>query len=85
MILDPLIMRALYSRVSYANHLQLGNKLLCFSSKLLWFPSNLAAFVFVNNPVLNGENKYSNNKAKANVTTSDYFHVDLILIDECLV
>lgn len=78
MILDPLIMRALYSRVSYANHLQLGNK-------LLWFSSNLAAFVFVNNPFLNGENKYSNNKAKANVTTSDYFHMDLILIDECLV
>ena len=43
---------------------------------------NLAAFVFVNNPFLNGENKYSNDKAKANVTTSDYFHMDLILIDE---
>ena len=55
MILDPLIMRPVYSPVSYA-------------------------FVFVKHPFLYSENKYSNKKAEANVTTSVYFHMDLILI-----
>lgn len=66
MILDLLIMRAVYSPVSYANHLKLGNKLL--DIHLIW------QRVFVKNPFLNSENKYSNKKAKANVTTSVYSH-----------